>query len=209
MLSLNDVHAYWQYYLSIEKNLAKTTDYVEVNPDNDKTYSIEYAKIIMLTCSEIETICRLLCVEIDVTSGYNNPNKRGSIDKYAKIILKKFPKLVMCCLGNIRRHSTIFPFKDWQIAPVYKSPKWWTDCNSVKHSRHSSYNKATQSNAFYAVAGLLILNLYLYRLVANEPYANPNMRPKLFNSDTFPHYLVTRADKELPDFDTIGEMSAY
>jgi hypothetical protein len=71
----------------------------------------------------------------------------------------------------------------------------------IKHYRHSAYEYANQSNAFYAVSGLITLNLYLYRLVANKVKGCPVTHPKLFDSSVFPPYLLCAPEKDLPDFE--------
>ena len=198
MLSIDQANYYWEYCLSIEKNLERTTDFVEVCSHNETTYSFEYVKIIMLACSEIDVLCRLLCKEIDPTSDYDDSSTRtGDISKYATIILNRFPKIITVEIYDEKKRCSIIPFKNWTI---HSAPTWWKEYQKVKHYRHSEYKYATQYNAFYSVAGLIILNLYLYRLLANQPYANPYPHPHLFNSDIFSPFLLTCSEKELPDF---------
>ncbi len=38
---------YWQYFLAIEASLNKTIQYVELTSNNYKTYSIEFARILL------------------------------------------------------------------------------------------------------------------------------------------------------------------
>ena len=150
----------------------------------------------MLACSEVDVICKLLCKEINFNS------HADKIDKYANIILPKFPKIITFELYNLKKRCDIAPFKDWSINPKHIAPNWWYDYQKIKHSRHSEYKRATQANAFYSMAGLITLNLYLYRLIANTPYANPTPQPSLLKSNVFSPVLLCRADNELPDFET-------
>ena len=206
MLTLNQVKNYWQYSLSIERSLERTTDFVEVCSDNDMTYSFEYAKIIMLACSEIDVLCRILCKEISQSSDFESPDTRtGNIKRYAEIILPKFPKLTTFEFYNTKKQCNIIPFDGWVLSPTYCSPVWWDDYQLIKHYRHSEYTRATQSNAFHSMAGLITLNLYLHRLIADKPYANPYPQPNLFNTSVFSPFMLCRANDELPDFEAVVE----
>jgi len=200
MLSFNQFDNYWNYYLSVEKNLIKTIDYVEVCPQNDATHSIEYAKIIMLACSEIDALCRLLCKAIDPKSDFDDPTTwTGNITEYARIILLKFPKIVSFEFCNSRSGYNIAPFKDWKLTP-YTSPAWWRDYQKIKHYRHDSYEYANQVNAFSSVAGLMTLNLYLHCFTNNKDYADPKTPSNLFSFNASSPYLAVRTVMELPDF---------
>ena len=42
---------YWSYYLSIEKMLVNTVQFVSPSEENENTYSDEFTKIILLSCS--------------------------------------------------------------------------------------------------------------------------------------------------------------
>lgn len=200
MLTIRDINLYWQYSLYIENDLKNTMRFIEPCFDNHSSYSSEFAKIIMLACSEIDVICRLICKEIDPTTDFDDDSIRsGKIDEYATLILARFPKLITCELKNTRSQDVIKPFENWSITP-YSSPLWWNDYQKIKHYRHSNFSSATLMNAIYAVGGLIILNLYLYRLVSNTPYASPNEQPQIFSAEYFSPILMARANLELPDF---------
>jgi hypothetical protein len=51
----------WYYFLSIEKDFIRTTDYVELHPDNSKSFSNEYAKLLLLIGSEVDVVAKMLC----------------------------------------------------------------------------------------------------------------------------------------------------
>lgn len=199
MLDQKDLYRYWQYCLYIEKNLEETTRFVEVCDENSSTYSAEYAQIISLTCAEIDSICKLLCSAIDSSIVFDNCKNKGNMAKYTPIILNRFPKLPQCELSNTKNNESIRPFYDWTYVP-YNSPAWWGDYQLIKHSRHINFELANQKNAFNSVAGLIILNLYLYRLSRNEANEYPGPEPRIFSSSCFSQQLVCRGE-ELPDFE--------
>ncbi len=196
MLTEDNLLRYWRYSLLIESDLEVTSRFVEFRYDNFSTFSAEYSKIILLTCSEIEVICKLLCNEIE--PGFKESN--SNLETYAGIILKRFPMLTECKLVVTYDKSIIMPFEEWRITP-YSSPQWWKDYQGIKHSRHNNFKNAHLANALNAVAGLIILNLYMYRLVMNKSYARPSTSPKVFDSGYLPGYFLIRGDDGLPDFD--------
>lgn len=199
MLDKKDLSHYWQYCLYIEKDLEDTTRFVEVCENNQSTYSAEYAQIISLACSEIDVICKLLCEEINPDIIFDNDKNKGTIKKYTNIILQRFPKLPQCSLDNAKTNESILPFREWSLEP-YKSPNWWGNYQNIKHSRHIYFELANQKNAFYSVAGLIILNLYLYRFMKNEANQYPRPEPKIFDAICFGDHLVC-SGHELLDFE--------
>ena len=62
-LERNTFEMYWSYYLSIEKMMKNTSQYVTPSKQNSNTYSDEFMKIILLSCSEIDSILKVICKE--------------------------------------------------------------------------------------------------------------------------------------------------
>ncbi len=193
-----EFYLYWKYCLYIEHNLEVTSQYVEICENNYSTYSNEFAKIILLACSEIDVICKLLCKEID--SGILFDERNSNIRTYTSIILNRFPNIPDCELSNKLEHVMITPFTNWSNNP-YNTPEWWKDYQNIKHQRHQHFNKATLRNTLYSVAGLIILELYLYRIVSNKPYACPDERPKILGDEFFQVQFCCRPESHLPDFE--------
>ncbi len=54
----------WDYYISLEDDLSNTSRYIEPR-GQEYVYSFEFAKLLVLTCIEIEAvfkeICRTIC----------------------------------------------------------------------------------------------------------------------------------------------------
>lgn len=61
---------HWRYFLSLEKDVIKLKDYIEIHSNNFDTYSFEISKILQLSCSEIDSVCRTLCKTIDESTDY-------------------------------------------------------------------------------------------------------------------------------------------
>jgi hypothetical protein len=47
---------HWQYFIAIESDLENTARYVEVTPGNFRTYSVEYARILLSAGSEVDVM---------------------------------------------------------------------------------------------------------------------------------------------------------
>jgi len=194
-MTQQEIQNYWQYCLSIERNLAKTTDFVEVCEANKDTYSFEYAKIIMLACSEVETLCKLLCNEIQPDCGFTDSARKDlDMRNYASVIFPEYPSLINFEVWHKKMHCAIVPFAKCKDKGP---PTWWESYQKVKHCRHAEYHLSTQATAFEALAALIALNIYLYRRVVGE-YPVNNM--SLFYSKYFIVPAVYKMDDEISEF---------
>jgi len=146
---------HWEYFLAIESDLEKCSRYVEFCPDNDSTYSLEFARIIMASGSEIDTIANLLCKTIA-------PKKRpNNILKYYSIVSSKYPKFTTFEISIPRYKIRLHPWQDWSTT---RSPDWWTKAyNKIKHERDKFFKEANLINTLNAVSGLLCVILYYYK----------------------------------------------
>lgn len=66
----NTFEMHWSYYLSIEDMLQKTNQYLTYSANNQNTYSDEFTKVILLSCSEVDSLLKKLCE-------YKNISKKG------------------------------------------------------------------------------------------------------------------------------------
>jgi len=55
---------HWQYFIAIESDLEKTARNVEMTPGNFRTYSVEYAHILLSASSEVDVMSKLLSKEL-------------------------------------------------------------------------------------------------------------------------------------------------
>jgi hypothetical protein len=125
-------YAYWQHFLALEADFAATSRYVEFSKQNFKTYSIEYAKLLLAVGSEVDVLCKVICEKLDPAA------KRANIDNYRDCITAH------CMIAPeevfIRRFG--LTFKPWDAWAHGKNPDWWGDYNDVKHHRHLYFGKA-------------------------------------------------------------------
>lgn len=146
---------HWEYFLSIESDLEKCSRFVEFCQDNYRTYSTEFARIIMASASEFDTVIKLLCKSIA-------PRERPEdILKYYPILSSKYPNFNSYKISIPRYRIFLQPWKDWSAS---SSPGWWSKgYNKIKHQRDSFFQEANLFNALNAVAGLLCGILYYYK----------------------------------------------
>ena len=149
-------NSYWHYFLILEKDFKETLNYVHLDEANLKTFSFEFAKLLVNISTEFETICKLICKEIDGSSS-------GNIKEYKETILNKFPKIWSTPVYIDKASQTeIHPLKKWET--VGGRLEWWNAYNNIKHERHKYFEEATLKNSLYALGGLLILEVYLYKI---------------------------------------------
>lgn len=157
-----DVQHYWEYFLVIEDDLVRTSRFVEFSTESDiinnnKTYSIEFAKIILASSSEFDVVAKMLCKEI---LSKDLPKRKQKINHYRDIILSEFPKFPTMKVNLPRFSRDLTPWADWGTV---NKPDWWTSYNDIKHNRDKHYSKANLETALNSVAGLLCGLLYLFR----------------------------------------------
>ncbi len=200
-----EFETYWKYFLIIDDDLKKTDRYVQHCKENLNVYSSEFARIILVACAEIDTICRLLCKEIKPTCNFTDAQtKDGKIDKYANIVLSEFPKLPTTEIYVNTIQEYISQWDGWLIKPNYHSPTWWSDYQLIKHYRHSYFLKASLGNSISSVASLLVLLLYLRKKAFGFPMHWNSDYPKCFYSNSMLDISQPSDEdleiKKLPDF---------
>lgn len=140
----------WNYFLELEQDMKNTSRYIEP-AGQENVYSFEFAKLIVLSCTEVESVFKLLCSEKD------NGKEAGDIGEYKKTILGKYPKIVEATVSISRWGKEIKPFEGWSNGKL----TWWDAYQKVKHSRGSHFTSATYINAVYALSALYVLISYL------------------------------------------------
>ena len=64
VLTKEQLNGIWNYYLSLERDMANTSQYIEPMGQED-VHSFEFAKILILSCTEVESLFKILCEEIE------------------------------------------------------------------------------------------------------------------------------------------------
>ncbi|WP_315074796.1 hypothetical protein [uncultured Clostridium sp.] len=157
------ISTYWKYYLSLEDDFIRTTRYVELDESNFNSYSVEYAKQLQAICSEIDTICKEIC------NFYGDINSKN-FPQYTATILKKYTDISTENIKVILNDTiNLEPFKEWNNNS-YKSPRWWSEYNAVKHKRNVNFKKANLENVLTSLSGLYVLEKYLLKDICAKTF---------------------------------------
>ncbi|MGN0363652.1 MAG: hypothetical protein ACI4ET_12510 [Bilifractor sp.] len=149
---------YWSYYISIENMLKKTSQFVSPSKENEKTYSDEFAKIILLSCSEIDSILKLLCE----LNGIIRDEKKYNMNIYVEAISKIRMVTELAYTPKLYTSANeislvVFPFKNLKMDKPYAGLDWWKDYQSIKHNRIENAECGNLYNAVSAVSAHYIL----------------------------------------------------
>lgn len=179
----------WLYFLSLERDFIRTSDYVAISSDNRATYSNEYAKLLLLIGSEVDVRCKALCRSVHSSS------EADGIGRYRQELCSAFQGMHAIEIEISRFAMTVRPWASWAKA---NRPIWWDAYNNIKHKRDACFDEANQQNVLEALCGLLAIHLYLHR---DSPHLQPY--PEVLEYG-FPSYLVTSGRKALPGYVRAG-----
>ena len=192
MISSEIIRSIWNYYLSLEKDLEDTSRYIEPK-GQENVHSFEFAKLLVLSCTELESVFKLICYEC-------TGEKKGNIGEYKEVVLEKYPNIVFAEVSINRWGKTICPFEGWDKGCL----TWWKAYGNVKHNREDNFDEATYQNVIYALLALYVCIFYLSKIVNIEfaDYAS-----SYINSEYALHSIVATPNKKLPDFDPKFQIS--
>ena len=164
---------FWQYFLAVEADLSACSRYVEFSEENYSSYSNEFAKIIVIAASEIDSILRELCEQINPEAKANN------ILQYFDVICGKFQYFNQCEIEVPSSGLRLAPWNGWSKTA---SPSWWGQgFNKIKHDRSNNFQTANLRNAMCAVGALFLTIQHYHHHANNEPFqVDFNMVNRLF-----------------------------
>lgn len=174
----------WNYYLSLEKDMSNTSRYVEPS-GQENVFSFEFAKILILTCTEVESIFKILCSKLEPQTNASD------ISVYKRIILEKYPNIIKAETNIDRLNKTIIPFSNWDNGKL----SWWGAYQEVKHNRGSFFEKATYLNAVTALSALYIIIFYLSK-ETNIKF--DNYKSEYISSEYADPYVLCSPEKTIP-----------
>lgn len=164
---------HWNFFLTLEDDVARLSRYLELTKDNFSSYSLELARILFAASSEIDVVSKRLCQQA------NSKSKAQNITQYKKEILEIYPQLPSCVVEIPRFGLTLKPWQQWKKDG---NPLWWGAYNNVKHHRHTHFAEANLKHTLNAVAALFALLLFYYRNEAQNGQLSPD--PTLFRAGT-------------------------
>lgn len=146
---------HWNYFVALEKELENVSRYIEFATDNESTYSIELAKILMSASSEIDVILKMICSVFG--------ERWENIAGYRDCLRRHCPELADEEVFIPRFSMRFQPWINWK-GNDDNSPDWWKSYNKVKHQRNESYREANLKNVINAVGALLVCTVFYYKL---------------------------------------------
>lgn len=154
---------HWNYFLALEKDFEILSRYIEFSEDNNNTFSIELARIIMSASQEVDVIMKGIC-------GILGENNMDNINQYKAVIKEKQSDLINVEVFISRFGMSSTPWSNWNSDD--ENPLWWRANNKIKHQRTDHFKKANLKNAFNALGALLIVNFYFYKLEKEKNTGN-------------------------------------
>lgn len=179
---------YWRYFLSLEEDFIKSTRYVELCEDNYNTYSIEYTRLLVSICAEIEIILKLLCNEEGGDASRFNINELREF-LYTKQYSKLHENNISILSHDI---EDIKPWGEW--SKPANNLEWWQVYNGIKHSTDVKFKYANLKNVFFALSALFIIELYLYDRKYN---VSPSINSALYDYRYFGEALTVGPQKKI------------
>jgi len=154
-------YSYWNYFLSLEKDLQNIGRYVEFSEANYSTYSVEILKLFLASSSEFEVVMK----EIGKKYNYREITEPKN-DRFINIeVLKRLIDNAVE-LQSIKNLEVCLKLSDIHFNPIIelwnKDASWWKDYNSAKHNRSFSYSKGNLINVLKSLGSLFLANLFLY-----------------------------------------------
>ncbi len=155
---------HWNYFLALEKDLEVISRYIEFSEPNFSVFSIELARLLFASASEVDVIAKSLCeiVAPDI--------RRKNIDDYKEILTAKFTNITKEKVFIPRYGLSFAPWNNWSSE---LNPYWWRSYNNVKHERDKYFNEATLQHSLNALGALLILTIYFYSYELSESKESP------------------------------------
>ena len=157
-MELQKYHMYWNYYQSVEKMLKETNQFVAHTIENGSTFSDEFAKIILLSGSEIDSILKVLCNLLEIKPKDNN----YTMKEYSKVLekidnIKEIEYMIDYSSSLDSYGISIYPFANFNKNIKHSGLEWWEDYQAIKHDRVSATKKCTLLNALKIVSAHLTM----------------------------------------------------
>ena len=174
-------YPHWHYFISLDSDLEASSRFVEICEDNKNTYSIEYVRIFLAACSEIDVVAKLLSLKFNPEFKPSH-KKFPTIIDYQKAIIQECPNFHTTKILAPRYGLELTPWETWKKGKT--PPFWWNHYNNVKHERNNFFKEANLNNTIHAVAGLFVMVLYLYSYKSKLKKDSVPL-PKLLSVDKF------------------------
>lgn len=150
----------------IQNRLVYTFRYIDLDENNSKTFSYEYASILRDIGSVFSSVMHAYIV------GSTGKAKKTDINDYRKLLLDATPNIHNYSVA-LRPHkaiATIIPLSSFKSHDGI--PMWWTAYNKIKHSEYDSYRSGNLGNSINALAALKILEHFSGLMQSDDLWVN-------------------------------------
>ena len=193
------IRSYWNYYVELEEQLISTKRFVDFDKSNNKTFSVEYLKLLQATCSEIDVVAKIMAEWFDPDfKAIDNKN----MQKWGFVIQNHIPNIGTFAV-RFNNDYELIPWRNWKYEKYQdaenhtryrllsgcETPCWWTAYNKVKHERTSAYRngqtnyvRANLGNLISAMAALYILEMLFLSSLSGNGNSVICIKSKLFDS---------------------------
>ncbi|HFV7755852.1 TPA: hypothetical protein ACH97R_002047 [Staphylococcus aureus] len=164
----NKFSMYWAYYKFIEDKLIATNQYVTHTKDNELCYSDEFISIILLSCSEIDSILKELLRNKSIPS----KKKYYQMSDYASVLKDLTTESVETMSTSIDVYDNnrvrVTPFEKIDSSRKYGNLIWWEDYQSIKHDRIHNIQKGDLINAVTVLAAHFLIIRLLIQFIPKD-----------------------------------------
>jgi hypothetical protein len=150
---------HWNYFLSIESDLDLTSKYVELDLENKKAFSVQFTKIIIEACSEVDVLLS------QITRILGQPKTKPNFGDHYTLIKAKAETLISESLEIDKFGITLNPYEEWKDG---NEPSWHKAYNNLKHHRGEFYKEGNLENALLSVGALFTSAIHFYQCSASR-----------------------------------------
>lgn len=172
-------------FISLQADLLDLLRVIEPCTQNSTTYGHATRELLLLACTEVETIWRsiLVCNNYKTTS-------RLSTNDYVKVLSPLQLDRWAVKLVRYPDFPTLTPFKGWDQARPTSSISWYDAYNHTKHDRIANFDQATFGAVLNAMAALFVLLAAQYGIaVPNDHFQEPAYDElRVFRLESWPKF---------------------
>jgi hypothetical protein len=149
--------------VSIEDRLIETFRFVDVDENNGRTFSYEYASILRDAGSTFASVMEAF------VRGVTDKTGKTYFNDYKNLLIKEDSEISSRSLLIIphRKNGVIIPLHSLENNTA--TPAWWSAFTEVKHSEYTNYKQGSLGNAITAVAALKVLGIFAGVVSADGP----------------------------------------
>ncbi len=194
----DDYIRHWNSFCGLATELEETERFVFHGLQGDEqvglihadVFSDVFRQILMVTCSEFETMCKHLCSA--------NGVKTNNIVDISRCILSTYPNIVNTRIYT--KYGYLTPIENWKLLNgKVEGIEWWRAYTAIKHDEKGAFKKATLENTVLALGTLYIIDLYVLKVSSGNLQLAHEFPPNYFRCEYTANYVVT-SEGELPDF---------